>query len=145
MNIGQLVHTALIQLFINEVVAEISPHVRRIDGWRTWDYATLGSYWYTDAQKASIPSCLIIDLGVKTGRASLGGDDWDGLGVMPPSEAALEGARKVAERFGLACRWEDCEKGWGSFSFFVPEAKERSQAGHRRVAQERKAARAGLN
>jgi hypothetical protein len=130
---------AIIQLFINAVVAEVAPHVTRMDSWRVWDYATLGSYFYTEAQKASIPSCDIIDLGVKTSRAASGYDECDGTEY--PSDKALAAVAKIADRFGLAWDYEACEKGWGSFRFYVAEQHERTQAAHRAVHQEKLIAR----
>jgi len=127
--------TVIIQLFIEAVVAKISEHdVTRVGVWRTWDYAVLGTYGCTLAQLATIPECIMIDLSVKTARAASGYGECDG--TEPPSKATIEAAEGVAARFGLACRYEANEKGWGSFSFFVQEAYDRTNAAHKTVRME---------
>jgi hypothetical protein len=63
----------------------------------------------------------LIDIGVKTGRESLGGDDCDALGVARPEAALNAAAEQLATEFGLKCKgFEACEKGWGSYYFAAP-------------------------
>lgn len=57
-----------------------------------------------------------LDINVKTCRAG-----YDAEGTMPPSNEAVEGAKKLAEEFGLEYKgFDECEKGYGSFIFNFP-------------------------
>jgi hypothetical protein len=68
-----------------------------------------------------LPRANAIELGVKTQRVPLGGDDCDALGSEPPDEDANLMASHLGTMFGLVCEgWYPVEKGWGYFEYTIP-------------------------
>lgn len=58
----------------------------------------------------------------KTHRAP-GGSPGECDGTSPISAETLAVAERIASRFGLSVRWDECEKGFGDFEFALLEGK----------------------
>ena len=72
------------------------------------------------------PEC--VEAVVKTAR-----DGYDCCGVEWPNEEAMFAARKIAACYSLCVKFEECEKGWGSFVFYddgTPGEELREGDGH---------------
>lgn len=76
----------------------------------TWD-------WPREGYSGKLPAGgVVISLGFKTYRDSMGGDDCEAMGCGPLTEAQIDKAHTLAVRSGAtAVKFDPIEKGWWSF------------------------------
>lgn len=97
----------------------LTPHVTEVGGVRRSDFKYLGSAFMAPEVKAELekaPSRWVISLWVKTERVGYGYDE-DAMSTADPSKSAMAAAEALAAEYGMYCKWEPCEKGWGDFYF----------------------------
>jgi len=101
-----------------EVLTEtLLPHVTTVSDFGLVNFRWLGvAFTKTLEEFRALEDRWVIQIGVKTRRAVSGMNGDDCNGTEWPAKAAYDALEDLAEHWGLGkVRWEDCEKGWGSF------------------------------